>query len=278
MGLRIALDLRPRGPARWAAALAAALVAAGPEHEWLTEEWKGADLVLGLGGARPRFGPPAWTAVHDPRPSWSTAWTTRQSERVLAPSGAVAHALRTYFRVSERRILRLPPLSPPNLRRARRPEIEEFQRRHGLPQRWFVTLGRLRPGLTDLSVVQAQALPANELPAAFSGAIAVLDPDPRSGNAIIVLEGMACGAPAVVAAGSAGAEVIGSAGVLVDARDAAGWAAALAFLAGEREERNRMAARALRAGPQFRAEDAARRLLEALAVGARVDKPAAGAG
>jgi len=41
----------------------------------------------------------------------------------------------------------------------------------------------------------------------------------------------------VVAPGSAGAEVIGSAGILVSPQDASGWAAALAFPAGNREER-----------------------------------------
>ena len=278
MGLRIALDLRPRGPQRWARALAEALVAAGPEHEWLNQEWKQADLVLALGGARPRFGPPAWTAVHDPRPGWSTAWTSRQSARLLAPSDTVAHALRTYFRVPAQKILRLPPLAPPAVRRARRPEIEGFQARQGLTSRWFVALSKLRPDLTDLPVIQAEALSVEELPVALSGAIAVVDPDPRSGNAIGLLEGMACGAPAVVAAGGAGAEVLGSAGILVDASDLEGWKAALALLAAGREERNRMAAGALRTARQFRAEDAARRLLAGLDEAARAGRPAAGAG
>jgi len=276
MGLRIALDLRPRGPNVWARALAGALVAAGPEHEWITDGWRDADLVLALTGARPRFGPPAWTAVHDPRPGWSAAWTTRQSERVIAPSQVVAHALRTYLRVPERRLVALPPIAPAGFRRARRAEVEAFRDRRGLPPLWVVSLGH--PPRVGVAVVMAWELQEAELPVAMSGAVAVLDPDPRSGNAAGVLEGMACGAPAVVAAGSAGAEVIGGAGVLVDARDAEGWAAAVSFLVQHREERNRMAARALRAGAQFRAEVAARRLLEELGAAAPAGTRAAGAG
>ncbi|TMF87304.1 MAG: glycosyltransferase family 4 protein [Chloroflexi bacterium] len=143
---------------------------------------------------------------------------------------------------------------------------------------WVVVLGEVPPGLSGQRLIRAAALPEGELRAALSGAVAAVDADPRAGNASAVLEAMACGAPAVVAPGSAGAEVIGSAGILVSPQDASGWAAALAFLAGNREERNRMAARALRAAAQFRAADAARRLLEALTEAARADRRAAGAG
>jgi len=278
MALRIALDLRPRGPERWARAFGEALVAAAPEHAWLTDEWKTADVVLALGGGRPRFGPPAWTAVHDIRPSWTTAWITRQSDRLLAPSETVAHALRGYFRVPERRLVRLPPVLPGGFRRAQRAEVERFQQRHDLDGAWVVVLGEVPPGLSGQRLIRAAALPEGELRAALSGAVAAVDADPRAGNASAVLEAMACGAPAVVAPGSAGAEVIGSAGILVSPQDASGWAAALAFPAGNREERNRMAARALRAAAQFRAADAARRLLEALTEAARADRRAAGAG
>ena len=146
MALRIALDLRPRGPERWARTFGEALVAAAPEHAWLTDEWKTADVVLALGGGRPRFGPPAWTAVHDIRPSWTTAWITRQSDRLLAPSETVAHALRGYFRVPERRLVRLPPVLPGGFRRAQRAEVERFQQRHDLDGPGLSSWARCRQG------------------------------------------------------------------------------------------------------------------------------------
>jgi glycosyltransferase involved in cell wall biosynthesis len=342
MGLRIAVDLRgidperPRGPARWARSLAAALPAAGPQHEWVTWE-SGArppgasvDVVLALDGGRPGYGPPAWTVVHDvghllarrrfgpaewARRSWIAAWTARQSARLLAPSRVVAHALKTYLRVPEERITWLPSVPPAGFPRARRPEVEDLREEHHLKPRWFAVVGTLSrrrnlplllaawdraqrtlaPGV-DLVVAGQQAdpavtaevlaggarwvgyLPDDSLRALLSGAIALLDPTPHAGNSIGVLEAMACGAPPVVAAGSAGGEVIGNAGVLVEAGDLESWAAAIAYLARETDERNRMAARGLRALTEFRAEGAARRLVEALGAGARAGKPASGAG
>jgi len=121
-------------------------------------------------------------------------------------------------------------------------------------------------------------LPVDRLRALLSGAIAFLDPTPHAGNSIGVLEAMACGAPPVVAAGSAGGEVIGNAGVLVAAGDLESWAAAITHLARETQERNSMAARGLRAMSEFRAEGAARRLVEALGAGAPAGRSAPGGG
>jgi len=343
MGLRIALDLRgidperPRGPARWARSLAAALPAAGPEHDWVTWEPGGrsrggaVDLVLALAGGRPGYGPPAWTAVHDlghllarrrfgpaewARRSWTAAWTARQSQRLLAPSRVVAQALNTYLRVPAERITWLPSVPPAGFQRARRPEVEDLRQEHRLKPRWFAAVGTLSrrrnlplllaawdraqrglgPGV-DLVVAGHQAdpaltaevlaggarwvgyLPDDQLRALLSGAIAALDPTPHAGNSIGVLEAMACGAPPVVAAGSAGGEVIGNAGVLVEAGDLESWAAAILYLARETGERNRMAARGLQAiSAEFRAEGAARRLVRELRAGAREGIPASGGG
>jgi len=170
MGLRIAVDLRgidrerPRGPARWARSLAAVLPAAGPEHEWVT--WEPGvrpgggriDVVLALAGGRPGYGPPAWTAVHDvghllarrrfgpaewARRSWTAAWTARQSERLLAPSRVVAHALNTYLRVPEERITWLPSVPPAGFQRSRRPEVDDLREEHHLKPRWFAVVGTL---------------------------------------------------------------------------------------------------------------------------------------
>ncbi|HEX6349171.1 MAG TPA: glycosyltransferase [Candidatus Dormibacteraeota bacterium] len=280
MGLRIALDLRPGQQPRWARALAGALQAAGAEHEWLTDPrtWKTADLVLALTGARPRFGPPAWTAVHEPRTGWGAAWTARQSERLLAPSDLVAGVLHTYLRVPAHRIVRLPPVVPEGFKRARRPEVEAFRQRHGLPDRWLAALAPHPASAAGLPVFPVYEIPDAELPAAYSGAVAALDPHPRRGNPSGVLEAMACGAPAVVVAGSAGGEVIADAGVLVAAGDRQGWLAAIEFLVHDQQERNRLAARALRTGERFRAEVAARRLLAELGAAARAGTRAAGAG
>jgi len=260
--------------------------------------------------ARRRFGPLEWA-----RRSWSGAWTTRQSERLLAPSRVVAHALHTYLRVPEARITWLPSVPPAGFPRARRTEVESLREAQDLKPRWFAVVGtlsrrrnlplllaawdRAQPALgpgVDLVVAGRQAdpavtaevlaggarwlgyLPDDRLRALLSGAIALLDPTPYAGNSIGVLEAMACGAPPVVAAGSAGGEVIGNAGVLVDACDVESWAAAIAFLGRETDERNRMAARGLRALNGFRAEGAARRLVEALGRGAPAGRSAPAGG
>jgi glycosyltransferase involved in cell wall biosynthesis len=205
--------------------------------------------------------------------------------------------------VPEARITWLPSVPPAGFRRSGRAEVDALRRSLGLGPRWFAVVGtlsrrrnlpmlleawqRARPALgtgIDLVVAGAEAdpavtralaaggarwtgyLPDADLRALLSGAVALLDPTPHAGTSIGALEAMA----------SAGGEVIGNAGVLVDAHDVASWAAAITYLARETGERNRMAARGLRAMPEFRAEGAARRLVEALAGAAPAGARAAG--
>ncbi len=78
-----------------------------------------------------------------------------------------------------------------------------------------------------------------------------------------VLEAMATGAPPLVAAGTALAEVVGTAGIVIPADDVEGWASAIRVLVTDTEARNRMAARGIQAARGLRAADAAARCLAA---------------
>jgi glycosyltransferase involved in cell wall biosynthesis len=108
-----------------------------------------------------------------------------------------------------------------------------------------------------------------DLPALYSGALAVVLPSLYEGFGLPALEAMACGAPVVAANSSALPEVVGSAGLLVDPRDASGLAEALRRLATEPGLREQLA----RAGPAraatFTWERAARETLAVLEAAAR---------
>ncbi len=80
-------------------------------------------------------------------------------------------------------------------------------------------------------------------------------PSTREGLSFAVLEAMAQGLALVVSDGPGNPEAVGDAGMVVPAGDLDAWAAALAALAGDRAERERLGAAAReRAGTQFSIE------------------------
>lgn len=236
--------------------------------------------------------------VERARRGWRAALLTQRADGLLAPSLTVARALVDYLRVGEDRLTWLPALGP-GWRRAPRAEVEDLRRRFQLKDRYFVSLGTLRrrknlatlmaawdrlwPELGDhaqlvvagageraevAAVLAAGArylgpIDDAEALALLSGAVAWVSPSLAEGCSIGALEAMAVGTPPVVAAGTALADVVGDAGLVLAPDDPAAWAEALRRLLQDVEVRNRMAGRALRAVAELREADAARRALEA---------------
>ncbi len=70
-------------------------------------------------------------------------------------------------------------------------------------------------------------VPEEELPALYSGAVAVLYPSLYEGFGLPVVEAMQCGAMVIASRDPAVREVAGDAAILVDARDTRSWVEAM---------------------------------------------------
>lgn len=100
-------------------------------------------------------------------------------------------------------------------------------------------------------VLLAGPVPAEDLPAIYSGAEVFVFPSRYEGFGLPVLEAMACGAPVIVSRGGALPEVAGEAGCTVDPDDEGALAAAICRIVGEPETRERLRAAGLERASRF---------------------------
>lgn len=105
----------------------------------------------------------------------------------------------------------------------------------------------------------------DDLPAVYSGAAVFVFPSLYEGFGLPVLEAMACGAPVVTSDAASMTEVAGGAAMLVDPRDVAGLAAAVAQVLHDERLRERLRAAGLARARQFSWKTAARQTLDAYA-------------
>jgi glycosyltransferase involved in cell wall biosynthesis len=111
-------------------------------------------------------------------------------------------------------------------------------------------------------VILAGFVKDEDLPGLYSLADALAFPSWYEGFGLPVLEAMACGTPVVSADNSSLPEVVGDAGLLVDAGSPDELADALALLLLEEGRRSRLVEAGWRQARRFRWENAARQLLE----------------
>ena len=117
-------------------------------------------------------------------------------------------------------------------------------------------------GIED-DVVFLGYVPDAHLPALYSAATAVVMPSPLEGFGLPALEAMACGTPVIAAGAGALPEVVGDAGLLVEASDARQFAEAMQRLDDDWALRADLGAAGMRRSTQFSWERAA---LETLGV------------
>lgn len=248
------------------------------------------------------------------RRGWLTALQSSRSDALLAPSRSIAHALVTYLRAPDEIVTWVPTIGP-GWRRARRADVDRVRAELDLRDRYLLFVGTLsrRKNLRTLlrawdrlwaelgdgvQLVLAGAapgrgegelvgevlsggarylgpIPDETLIPLLSGATAWVSPSLAEGCSIGAVEAMAVGAPPLVAEGTAAAEIVGSAGIVLPPDDAEAWAQAIRRMLDGADERDQMAARGIRAVHDLREADAGRRAVAAAAAAAHRRRPAA---
>jgi glycosyltransferase involved in cell wall biosynthesis len=107
-------------------------------------------------------------------------------------------------------------------------------------------------------------VPTEELPTLYSGASLFVYPSLFEGFGMPPLEAMACGTPVITADNSSLPEVVGDAGVLVSATDAAQLAREMQDLLGDPERAAELRAKGLERAQSFTWELSAKELLNVM--------------
>jgi glycosyltransferase involved in cell wall biosynthesis len=112
------------------------------------------------------------------------------------------------------------------------------------------------------AVVLTGHVPQRDLIGLYGGALALVFPSLHEGFGLVALEAMACGTPVITHAAGAVREVVGTAGIVIDAAtDASAWSRALERVAGDPSLRATMREAGLDRATAFTAEQSARHTL-----------------
>ncbi|RLC78980.1 MAG: glycosyltransferase family 1 protein [Chloroflexi bacterium] len=183
-----------------------------------------------------------------------------------------------------------------------RPEVEAFRESRSLPERFILFLGTLEPRKNLVRLVEAFALlkrkdvklvlaggkgwgyepifarveelglqervlfpgfiPSEEKVYWYNAAEIFVYPSLYEGFGLPPLEAMACGTPVIASNAASLPEVVGDAGILIDAQDTNALAEALDFLLDHPEEREALKEKGLRRSREFSWEKTARETSE----------------
>ncbi len=118
-------------------------------------------------------------------------------------------------------------------------------------------------GLADL-VRFADYVERDDLPALYSGALALTFPSLYEGFGLPPLEAMSCGTPVIASTATSVPEVVGYGGLLLDPHDPQAWAEAVQRLAGDPGLRAELRRKGLQRASHFTWERCARETLQVL--------------
>jgi glycosyltransferase involved in cell wall biosynthesis len=227
----------------------------------------------------------------------TTRYAARHARRLIAVSRATAEDLARFYGVPRGRIAVIHSGVDPRMRPQDPQAVAGVTSRLGIEGPYFLYVGRNHPrknlgllrrafadarrrGLAAALVLAgpghqtaagdpAQALPyvpAEDLPALYGGAIALVLPSHFEGFGFPVLEAMRCGTAVIASTAGALPEIVGTAGILLDPDDAGAWSQALLELAQDAPLQRRLIAAGLSRASEFSWESAAShtwRVLEA---------------
>jgi len=118
-------------------------------------------------------------------------------------------------------------------------------------------------GLGDL-IKFADYVEREDLPALYSGALALTFPSLYEGFGLPALEAMSCGTPVLASTASSVPEVVGDAGILLDPNDAGAWADAVERIMQDGALREELSRKGLARAAQFTWERCARQTMRVL--------------
>ena len=241
---------------------------------------------------------------------WSTRHSAHRATYVLADSEATARDLAAYYHAPPEKVTVVYPGVDETLAPVTDPaRLAAVRRRYGLPERYLLFLGTLQPRKNIARLVQGYARwraqtaspdvalvlagqrgwlydPAwtqsvdgviltgyvddTDIPALYSGALALVFPSLYEGFGFPVLEAMRCGTPVITSTTSSLPEVAGDAALLVDPHDVAAIARAIARIVDEPALREELRARGYAQTRRFTWRHAAERTLHTLEAAANL--------
>jgi glycosyltransferase involved in cell wall biosynthesis len=229
---------------------------------------------------------------------WTTGYSARRADIILADSRATADDLHKYYGTSPAKIrVVYPGIDKPVVS-----DIEAVLQKYKIPERYFLFIGTLQPRKNIARLVQAYTLwrkqnpndpatlvlaggqgwlydPAwvtgvegiqltgyiedNDKGALYAGALALVFPSLYEGFGFPILEAMSCGTPVIASSTSSLPELVGDAGLLVDPMNIEAIASAMNQLSNDENLRQTYQQRGYEQVKKFTWETAAQQLLAA---------------
>ena len=239
---------------------------------------------------------------------WSTPQSARRAAVVLTDSEATRHDLVTLYAIPPDKVRVVYPGVADDLARVEDPaELARVRTKYGLPERYLFFLGTLQPRKNVVRLVQAYQLGGaqaegvglalggapgwlydprwtadvpgvvelgyvadEDVPALYSGALALVFPSLYEGFGFPVVEAMRCGTPVITSETSSLPELAGDAALTVDPLDILALAEAIRRVIQDAGLRARMVESGYALATRFTWEAAALQTLAALEAAARI--------
>jgi glycosyltransferase involved in cell wall biosynthesis len=117
-------------------------------------------------------------------------------------------------------------------------------------------------GLKELNIIKTGYVADEDLPALYSGATVFVYPSFYEGFGMPPLEAMACGTPVITSNNSSLPEVVGEAGIMIDAKDTGALTKSIEKVISSKKLQNEMIKKGIKQAKKFSWEESAKKLYE----------------